>query len=216
MHAFNGKLTVAIAEGDGLHQQMAVMAAFNKGSWFNRIRWLAMPNDPELRETATFLPLLLSVASVNSSEATFYAHTKGNSTSDDPRGATYWRNAMYANLLDRWKECLDLLTQPPYVCVGTHKMHWGLSRNQPVNPYPTGLRHGEWMLAGTFFWFRNDAVFGHPRWRYVPADRYGTEAWLSGLFSQAQAASVFQPWPEDQWPTPSPYSPSLYPEPIDD
>jgi hypothetical protein len=122
-----------------------------------------------------------------------------------------WRNQAYHSLLDGVNVCRDLLLTHP--CVGTHKMVWP-ENGQP--PYPSGLVHGNWMLAGTFFWFRHSDVFTHQNWRDVPRDRYGAEAWLSGLFKPEQAASVFQPWPVSEYPTPSPYDPALYLWPIRD
>jgi hypothetical protein len=72
------------------------------------------------------------------------------------------------------------------------------------------------MLAGTFFWFRNDFVFSSPKWLDIQPDRYGCESWLAGLFPPVATVSVFQPWPVWQYPTPSPYDPALYPEEFDE
>lgn len=206
LRIFNGRKVVAIATGNKLHGVDIVRKAFDDPA----IEYLEIPNDRELREVATFLPLLEAVKSDDPEEASFYGHTKGNSTRDNALGAEMWRNAMYHHLLDHVNVCRDLLLKHP--CVGTHKMHFG----DATTPYPSGLRHGAWMFAGTFFWFRHDAVFAHPRWRDVPRDRYGAEAWLSGLFEPDEAATVFQPWPANEHPTPSPYDPALYTWPIRD
>lgn len=206
LRIFNGRKVVAVVTGDKLHGPQVVRDEFHDPT----IEYLEIPNDPQLREVATFLPLLESVASENPDEASFYAHTKGNSTRDDALGAEMWRNAMYHHLLDGVNTCRDLLLTHP--CVGTHKMVW--PENTP--PYPSRLKHGNWMFAGTFFWFRHQDIYGHPQWREIPADRYGAEAWLSGLFDASQAATVFQPWPASEYPTPSPYDPALYLWPIRD
>jgi len=211
MHVFNGRLVVAVAVDDTTHTAQEVQREFGD---VRRIEMLVLPNDPTLRETATLLPLLEAVQSENKAEATFYAHTKGNSTRDSALGAELWRNAMYHHLLDHVHVCRDLLMSHP--CVGTHKMVYPRHSPDLRVPYPTRLQHGNWLFAGTFFWFRHDAVFTHPAWRDVPRDRYGAEAWLSGLFHHQQAASVFQPWPADQYPTPSPYNPRIYRRPIRD
>jgi hypothetical protein len=206
LHIFNGRKIVAVVEGEGLHGLDVVRREFADEG----IEWLTRPNDPELRETATLADLLAAVESTDPEEASFYSHTKGNSTADNALGAEYWRNAMYHHLLDGVHACRDLLASHP--CVGTHKMCWHALRS----PYPSGLSVGNWMLAGTFFWFRHDAVYTHPIWRDVPRDRYGAEAWLSTLFSADQAATVFQPWPASEYPVVSPYDPSIYQHPLRD
>lgn len=223
MDVFNHKRVIAVAEGPGLHPLAEVKAEFAK--WCNVVQsnpishfageatiFKALPNDPILREVATFLPLLYDVCGYSIHEMTFYAHTKGNSTTDSRRGSEYWRNAMYHHLLDDFERVADLMVD--HVAVGTHLMHWPPDR---LSPFPTMLAvPHRWMFAGTFFWFRSDAVFKNPDWRNVPHDRYGAEAWLGGLFPAEQAASVFQPWDRDQYPTPSPYDPTLYANPIVD
>jgi len=203
---FNGRKLVAVAVGEKLHGVDVVRRAFDDPS----IEYLAIPNDKELREVASFLPLLEAVESTNPEEASFYGHTKGNSTRDNALGAEMWRNQMYHSLLDGVNACRDLLWTHP--CVGTHKMQYP----PEMVPFPSKLKHGNWLFAGTFFWFRHQDVYAHPKWRDVPRDRYGAEAWLSGLFDAHQAASVFQPWPASEFPTPSPYDPALYLWPIRD
>ena len=201
---FNGRKVIAIATGKGCRPPGEVEALL-PGCEF-----LRLPNDAELREVATFLPLLLSVADPDPRQATWYGHSKGNSTEGSVKGSIYWRNAMYHHLLDRWQECMEELET--HAAVGTHKMVWPPG----FRPYPSGLDHGNWMFAGTFYWFRHARVFNHPDWRQVPMDRYGAESWLAGLFDQSEAASVYQLWPDDAHPAPNPYDPTLYPDPIED
>ena len=208
LRIFTGRKVVAVVQGDRLHSLDVVQRELNDHS----IEYITRPNDPELREVATFLDLLQCVESTDSDEATFYGHTKGNSTADNALGAEMWRNAMYHHLLDGVHTCRDLLGSHP--CVGTHKMRW--ERREEWSPFPSGLNVGNWMYAGTFFWFRNDAVYGHPKWRDVPRDRYGAEAWLSMLFDVEPAATVFQPWPVNEYPVVSPYDPAIYLWPIRD
>lgn len=204
---FSGRKIVAVATGQDIHDLAEVQREFNRSD----IEWLPIENDPELREVATFLPLLESVQSIDPWEATFYAHTKGVATSENPLGAEYWRNQMYRTLLDDVHAVRHNLLQHP--AVGCMLIHWP-DGMQP--PYPSGLPHGNWMFAGTFFWFRHSAVFANPKWRDVPADRYGAEAWLSGLFRYDEVCTLWQPFPVDQYPPPSPYDPRLYRYPIRD
>lgn len=199
--AFNGRRVVAIATGDGLDSPRDVRRVLPSAG----VEWIEVENDPRLREVKSFLPLLNRVADCDPAAATFYAHTKALSTAENQLGAARWRRAMHRHLLGRLPEVLEGLRRFPFV--GTHKIIW-----QPGTrpPYPTGLMHGHWMHAGTFYWFRHDAVFGHANWREIPDDRYGAEAWPAGMFSPEDGLSLYQPWPEWEYPTPSPYDPELY------
>jgi hypothetical protein len=112
---------------------------------------------------------------------------------------------MYHALLDDMQAVRHNLLRAP--AVGCNLLIWP---HDTAPPYPTQLKHGHWMFAGTFFWFRNSAVFSRPDWRNVPNDRYGAESWLSGMFEPHEVVVMRQPWPADQYPTPSPYDPTLY------
>lgn len=198
---FDGTINIAVSVDARTHDVEEVRRRF-RGRGLD-VNWLRAKNDKRLREVATFLPLLERVAG-RRGEATFYAHTKGNSTAQSVQGSVYWRNTMYHKLLDGWERCVELLGE--YAAVGCNKIIW---KKDQRCPYPSGLGHGNWMFAGTFFWFCNDAVFSK-NWQHVPRDRYGAEAWLSGMFGPEEAKSVFQPWPESRYPAPDPYNPELY------
>jgi len=207
---FNGRRIVAIVHGERLEPVDRVLEEFYASVW-NGFDVVVLPNDPELREAATFPTLLASLEpgcypppAPLEEQAIFFAHTKGNSTEGNRQGAIFWRNAMYHHLLDRADECLDRLAD--FKAVGTHKMVWG---DHPT-PYPSGLQAGRWMFAGTFWWLRADFVFGNERWRDIPRDRYGVEAYPSTLFSSEDAHSMFQLWAPYRFPTPNPYKPGLY------
>lgn len=208
---FNGRRVIAIATGEGLWEPCDVENVFGDlGA--PPCEFITCPNDRKLREVATFLPLLESIADPDPGQVVFYAHTKGNSTACGVEGATYWRNAMYHHLLDRWQDCMRELSRPGIAAVGTHKMTW---RGRYSTPFPTRLdpRHG-WIFAGTFFWFRHDRVFADPAWRNVPQDRYGAEGWLGGFMRPEEGVSVYQPGDEfRRW---NPYDPALYPDQIPD
>jgi hypothetical protein len=207
---FTGRRVVAVAYGPGLHDIDEVRAEFGRTA--TGLECFAIENDPELREVASFAALLAAVQSTDRYEATFYGHTKGTSRANGQAlGAELWRNQMYASLLDEIHVVRHALLRVP--AVGTFLMHWPRTQR---SPYPSGLEHGNWMFAGTFFWFRHDAVFSRPDWAEVPRDRYGAEAWLGGLFDYRDVLSVHQPWPIDQYPWPSPYDPKLYRRPIRD
>lgn len=199
---FTGRKLIAVANGPGLHDLATVQALVRRSD----VEWLPIRNDPQLREVASFGPLLSAISNTCSSEATFYGHSKGNSTADNAQGAWLWTLAMYRHLLDQPEVIRDALRQ--YAAVGCCKMVWPKGSKAP---YPSALPVGHWMFAGTFFWFRHDRVFTQkPRWRNVPQDRYGAEAWLSTLLDESEVLSVYQPWPISQYPTPSPYNPLVH------
>ena len=208
LNIFNGRKVIAVVRGNGLHGLDVVRHTMGDDT----VEYLELPNDEQLRETATFRQLLESIESTDPEEASFYGHTKGNSTRDNALGAELWRNAMYHQLLDGVNVCRDLLATHP--CVGTHKMQWA---NDEDVPYPTLVSNAHrWMFAGTFFWFRHVDVFSHREWPDVKQDRYGAEAWLGQMFRPEHGATVFQPWPVSEYPPPSPYDPRLYLWPIRD
>lgn len=197
---FNGKRSIAIAVGDGLESPQKVRELFAGV----RCNFYEIPNDPWLREVVSFLPLLVSLQSTKSYEALFYGHTKGNSTTEPVRGARLWTTMMYHLLLDNWSIAIDNLRL--YNAVGVHLMCYP----PETPPFPSGLRYGGWILAGTFWWVRHDRLFTHPNWRFVPSDRYGAEAYLSGMMPAHAVKSLYQKWSPGDYPTPSPYDPLIY------
>lgn len=215
---FNGRKVVAIVEGSEMADPCEVSTYLDDLGCDGRTE-IVQRNDVRLHEMATFLPMCDRVANDDPAQATFYGHAKGVShvpTSSKGRAVMYWRNALYHHLLDRWRECMEQLTI--YPAVGAMKRTW---RDGGRGPYPNtkmhprGLRHGNWHFAGTFFWLRHDRVFTHPQWRDAPRDKYGVEAWLSGLFRHGEVFSMWQPWPEETE-VPKPYNPAMYDEPIED
>lgn len=202
---FNGKKVVAISNGDGTHAPEGVKAVIDDTS----VEYLVLDNDPELRETATLLPLLMAIKT-EANDAVFYAHTKGVANSEKKKydiktGIMLWRNSMYHHLLDDVPTAMEALRDHPMVgcCIGS----WG---RRDKSPYPTKLSVGNWMFCGTFFWFSAMAVFSHHRWPLIANDRYGAEAWPSSLFTRKAVKSLFQPWPENTMPQKSPYHPMYY------
>jgi len=201
LSAFNGKRVIAVACDENTHAITDVHAIIG-----DNVDLFQIENDPVLRETASFKMLLESVKNTDDNEATFYGHSKAVSTAQNPVGAKAWRNMMYSKLLKEWPECMSFLNYT--LAVGTTVIAW-----DPDNmfPWPSGLQYGLWMFAGTFFWFRHDAVFASKAWRKIPMDRYGTEAWLSGVLSEHEITSVYQPWDFHEK-SANPYLPDHYKE----
>jgi hypothetical protein len=186
MGIFNGRKIVAIATGPGLEDPDHVKDAI---AWPG-VEYVPVANDPEIGHTASFPGLLAAVRSKDSAEATFYAHTKGAANGRyDAKAIEYWRNAMYAGLLDDPQQVANSLRR--FTAVGSFKK---------VHPqggtFPSNFTWGRWHFSGTFFWFRNDRVFSDPRWTFIPYDYYGVEAWLGGFLAPQEACSLLQPRPE--------------------
>ena len=182
---FNGRRVIAVATGDDLVPPHEVRAAFGT----HEVEILTRPNSRELRENATFLPLLECVADPDPKAATFYAHAKGVAKDllclGDPLGSRYWRNAMYHELLDDWERIAELLVD--HAVVGTHRRQ---HLEQP-RIYPDGQSESPWHFAGTFFWFRNRDAFSTTKWRdlWQPTG-WGAEAWPGRMFDFDQSACV--------------------------
>jgi hypothetical protein len=214
---FNGRRLVSILTAPELVPPAEVRAVLG-----DAVEYLEVPNDPRLREVASFPRLLEAVASTAGDEATFYAHAKGSSdgvehVSKNARGVEYWRNAMYHHCLDDWPKVALALRDFPIA--GCFKIDW-TNWTKGVDPFyhfnPSGLVRGSWMFAGTFFWFRHDQTFGHPRWRFVADDSYGSEAWPATLWGPEYGHSLYQPWPSTRQPNPDLYDVRTHAERIED
>lgn len=206
---FNGKVVIAVAVGNSTHGMWEVKAELDRHwpLWQCSVKLMEFANDPLLREVATFATLLTHCLCMGEHDAVFYGHTKGNTTNCSMTGALIWRNIGYEYLLNRYWELVDPALKAS-AAVGIHKMCWG---DHNVSPYPTKLIRGNWMFAGTFFWFRPMFTHGCDDWRNIPVDRYGAESWLAGLLPKDTVKSVYQIWDEDVWPCPCPYLPGIYP-----
>ena len=200
---FNGRRIIAYAVGDACHTLREVRQHLPDATI------IEVPNDPQLREVASFVRLLQEVESRSADTITFYGHTKGNSTAESVKGSVRWRNSMYKYLLDDVEQVRRALCTHTFC--GTHKITWLPGHS----PYPSGLAIGTWMHAGTFFWFRHDEVFTKPRWWEISNDRYAAEAWPSTICEAERAWSMYQPWPDREH-RPNPYDPKWYPEEFDD
>jgi len=207
LHLFNGRRIVVVVKAHdliGIDQVQAILG--------EEIEYHLVPNDLRLRDAASFLLLLKQVRSINTYEATFYAHTKGTAPHHRGNAAKllailYWRNRMYHELLDHWPQVAAKLKQ--YACVGTHKIDYSLIKDH-VMQSPTGLQWGKWHFAGNFYWFRHDCIFRNPHWSEIPDDPYAAEMWLGKFIDTADAVSMFQSWNPLTNPAPDLYNPESH------
>jgi len=218
-HIFNGRRVIAIATGDGLEppeeveRELELRIADCGSRMGSDTQFPRVPNDPALREAASFPQLLAAVAELpfaerKETEATFYAHAKGVATIGDAEGVMYWRNLMYHALLDDPERIKDALTR--YAVVGTH-------RKTRAVVYPDGVTNSAWHFAGSFFWFRTASGGRQPPVcpAAVPGKQgadaprspsgWGVEAWPAANFALDESCCLAMPEPTN------PYDPATYP-----
>lgn len=171
------------------------------------------PNDPRLREVASFLPLLKAVQSIDQTRATFYCHAKGTTplhdiTPNKSAAIRKWRNHMIFSCLTQWRNVSHLLRR--YATVGTYKIDYSNIPGYRMTS-PSGLTTGLWHYAGTFFWFRNDQVFTRPHWSAIADDPFAAEMWLGGFIPPELAAGIPPGWTPPETNPPDLYHPDAHP-----
>lgn len=210
---FNGRRIISVATGPGLLPVDRIIELLGTDAeYFER------PNDPRLRDTASFRPMLEILRDLNPNQATFYAHTKGTAelhNGDQPRqlAIARWRNRMYHELLDNWPAVAHELQT--HAACGIYKVDVSQLGPNLVHT-PCGLPWKNFLYAGTFFWFRHDCIFRNPQWSAIPDDPYANEAWLGSLLRSDQAATIYQVWEPTHFPHLEFYNPHAYDDPIDD
>ena len=178
MHVFNSKKIVAIAQGnhgDPIYPANEVERLFAG----HDVDFIHLPNDPDIRESASLQSLLEKGFSTSPNVATFYAHTKGLAHPRN-RAVTMWYRSMYTNCLGNIERVAEALSRVS--CCGAFR------RIGPHRHFPT---YSHWHFSGTFFWFRNSRLYSHPRWREVDNTRYGAEAYPSKLFRLEDSECLF-------------------------
>src|SRR5487761_1144695 len=140
---FNGKRIVAVTTGDETESAEEVKRALAG----HGITFINMANDAQLREAATFLPLLEAVRTLDPTEATFYGHAKGVSRAKSVHTVEKgWAECMYHHCLDFPDRVREALAR---------KAMYGVS-------FPI---ENAWIYPGTFWWFHNASLFQRSDWR---------------------------------------------------
>lgn len=204
---FNGRRVIAVATGPGLIPLDRVRLELPANAEI-----LPIPNNPRLRETRSFLPLLQSLRSLATYEATFYAHSKGCSQHHHHQpgkafAIEYWRNRMYHTLLDDLPRIQAALQN--HATAGCFKIDYSKILDYQMRS-PTGLEWGNWHFAGNFWWIRHDCIFRNPHWPEIADDPFAVEMWLGDLLPSHEAQSVYQPWNEHVHPPPNLYDPATH------
>ena len=170
---FTGKRVIAVATSVDSHPVEAVQD-YMRGY---DCEWIAVENDPKLREVKTFLPLFERVEGLPG--YTFYAQGKGVTKPINPGISIHrWTSAMYETLLDYWPLVEERLQQFPVV--GSFKK--GIAGF-------TGSR-STWHYSGSFCWFRNADLWKR-NWRAIEQVWFGIESYPSMLYTTAEAGTVF-------------------------
>jgi hypothetical protein len=172
---FNGRRIVGIVTGPGLDPPEQVQEAFAGDVQ----EWIVQPNNRQLGEVVSFLPMLERVASRASREVTFYAHAKGVTRPVNSGVSVHrWAEIMYESLLDYWPRVESLLLRFPIA--GSFKK---LGRG--FNGSDSG-----WHYSGAFYWLRNSEAFSR-NWRKIDRRYWGSESWPGLHFLPDEAGCVF-------------------------
>lgn len=200
LHLFDGKVVVAVARDpesgrlpdpagphppDGARHLAPcdtlddVRRAF--GPWADRVEFVEAENDPSLREVKTFLPLFERVESPDPREITLYAHAKGTTRHRTHRTAARWAEMLYEVFLDHWP------------LVEAHLRAWPVTGAfQKTGPgWSRAQSDSDWHYSGSWFAFRNAALFARPDWRRIDQFWSGIEPYPSQHFRFAEAGCLF-------------------------
>lgn len=176
LHLFNGKLVVAVVTDSQTDSAAAVKAAFGAAN----VEILTFRNDPNKRETLTFEPLYSRVESIDPTEATFYGHAKGvTSTNWAGTAPRLWAEATYEICLDYWHVAEKMLAIHPLA--GPFK--------RTIAGWP-GESASQWHYSGSMHWFRNAELF-RKDWRRIDPKWFGIESYPSLHFATEQAGCLF-------------------------
>lgn len=172
---FNGHRVVAIATHPRRMDRPGEVRALFAGKVHE---FIELPNDPDLREVATFEALFERVENVNPAHATLWCHAKGV-THPEGHPTHRWTQMLEETYLDYWPWVAELLTRHPVA--GSFLKH---------GPCWMGASRSDWHYSGSWFWFRHDALFSR-QWREIDRFWSGIEPYPSLHFSFRQAGKIF-------------------------
>ena len=179
---FNGRRILALALDGATEDAGTVRDVF--AGIFDEI--LEFPNDPALREVATFEPLFARVSSMDPTEAVLWAHGKGTGRHAHPQ-VQRWTELLYEMNLEHFPEVQELLQRFPIV--GSFK--------KVGQGWPSHESLSDWHYSGSWFWVRSRDLFGQTDWRRIDRFWSGIESYPSLHFSPEQAGCLFFEFPVD-------------------
>ena len=170
---FNGRKLLGIVYDELSHSPETVLEYCRElGMHWDFV--YSTPNDSIRGELATWQPRmewLLPELSTRH-DVVFNAHAKGVKYEDE-NTVRPWTQLMYEACLDNWGKVQDLLERS--ACAGTIRVRGGTD----------GFRY-----AGTFFWFRLNAVRGG-RWKDIHPGAWGVEDWPARHFTTKASSCIF-------------------------
>lgn len=174
---FTGRAVVAVATGAGLDDPAEVRRCLPAGA-----EVIAVPNDPERREVATWLPLWDAVADhIGEYDSVLYAHAKGVTRNVDPgNSCQWWASLLYSLNLDHWPRVATGLRGLPVVG-SLKKVGKGF-----------GGCNSAWHYTGSFFWMRGRDALARVRRHPVPGAWWGVEAWPGVAYTPAEGGVVWK------------------------
>jgi hypothetical protein len=165
---FDGKVIVSCVFGEGLSDPRDVEKMMPR-----EVDFRVFKNDQKLGEMVTFYDQVESV--IQEDGWTLRSHTKGV-THRQIDIETIWARAM-------WACCIKSPPNSKKNCHVMGPMRIAESFGTPVWP------HG-WFFAGTFFWFRNEAVRSRD-WKLPFKDKWFIEWWPGVVFEFRESECLF-------------------------
>lgn len=182
-HVFNGKVRIYATNLP------------NKHAWGDA-DVIRLANNSAFRDGYSMPLRLMDFASDSSDEATFFAHTKGV-TADNERPlecSKRWCDAMYSACLSDMGKVADVLSDHPVAGACRQKRRHTLHYGRPGQDFDDG----HYIFAGSFYWVRNDVLYGGDDWRKIHLHSHLAEElpWLVATYEQS-ACLGYDNWSGD-------------------
>lgn len=158
---------------------------------------IELPNDPNLREVVSWIPLWQRVlAAAAPQDAILYAHTKGVTRKVDPgNSCQWWASLLYSLMLDHWPSIARQLGRHP-ITGAFKKVGHGFAGSRSA-----------WHYSGSFFWARASDFQRRP-WRKIDRKWWGNESWPGTAYTAPEAGCLFH---EGRVPSLNLYDPRYWP-----
>lgn len=178
---FDGRRVIAVATGMVGGGTLDTPDAVREYLGDMHCEIVEVPNDPRLREVASWPLLWRRVADLaDTDDVVFYGHAKGVTRPWNPGVTVHtWTRLAYASLLDYWPIVARTLGAHP-LAGSFLKVGRGFRGSRSIFHY-----------SGSFFWGRLRDLFHGDRLAEVDQNWWGTESWPGRHFTPEQAGCVF-------------------------
>lgn len=193
---FTGSKIISIAQGGPIQERVDPAEKVPRGSRLLYLDSVAtvksllpkdcsiiiVPNDPNLWEGISWLPLWNTLSSVaKPNDIVLYAHAKGV-TRKLTSPCHPWTDMLYTLALDYIKHTENILTIKP-ICGSLPK--WG-------SFFGGVLSNSRWHYAGNFWWARVQPVLDRIKSVPLPINKWAPEAWIGAAFHTQDAGVLFE------------------------